>query len=205
MNNQNKKQYTNNDKEKEKESRLMILDNTAPTESDLDVLYATRLDSTNQEDVGKKLSALKHLLEKDLKAADLKWSLFIAACNTYRYDTCLKPFPAMYIKNECKDIEALVKFLKYCVIHIAFVCNNLRTYQTLKFDLQRKAIELIPPLAIILKALQEPDVYEKYGKTVDLLYWVLIRLRDPYIKSVNKECVSFFIAKSCMNFKNFTI
>lgn len=166
MNNQNKKQYTNNDKEKEKESRLMILDNTAPTESDLDVLYATRLDSTNQEDVGKKLSALKHLLEKDLKAADLKWSLFIAACNTYRYDTCLKPFPAMYIKNECKDIEAL-----------------------------RKAIELIPPLAIILKALQEPDVYEKYGKTVDLLYWVLIRLRDPYIKSVNKECYDSILRK----------
>ena len=61
-----------------------------------------------QEDVDKKVVALRHLLEKDPKAADLKWSLFIAACHTYRYDTCLKPFPPMYIKNECKDIDALV-------------------------------------------------------------------------------------------------
>ena len=60
------------------------------------------------EDVDKKILSLKHLLEKDPKAADLKWSLFIAACHTYRYDSCLKPFPPMYIKNECKDIDALV-------------------------------------------------------------------------------------------------
>ncbi|XP_076249321.1 protein mono-ADP-ribosyltransferase PARP16-like [Calliopsis andreniformis] len=158
MNNQNKTQYTHNDKEKEKESQTKLPDNKVPKESDLDVLYATRLESASQEDIEKKVLALKHLLEKDLKAADLKWSLFIAACYTYRYDTCLKPFPPMYVKNECKDIEAL-----------------------------RRVIELIPPLAIILKALQEPDVYEKYGKAIDLLYWVLIRLRDPYIKSINKE------------------
>ena len=61
------------------------------------------------EDVGEqKVSALRCTLEKDLVAADLKWSLFVAACNTYRYDTCLRPFPPMYIKNENKDIDALV-------------------------------------------------------------------------------------------------
>ena len=161
MDNPSKTHYTHNDKGKEK-----FLDPKLPKESDLDILYTTRLDSGNQEDIGKKVSSLKHLLEKDLKAADLKWSLFVAACNTYRYDTCLKPFPPMYIKNECKDIEAL-----------------------------RKAIELIPPLAVIVKALPDTDVYERYGKAIDLLHWVLIRLRDPYIKSLNKESFDSVLRK----------
>lgn len=64
--------------------------------------------SVLHDDVNKKILSLKHLLEKDPKAADLKWSLFIAACQTYRYDSCVKPFPPMYIKNETKDIDALV-------------------------------------------------------------------------------------------------
>lgn len=77
----------------------------------LDVLYTSQIDhvrTNNEVDVGKKLLPLKHLLEKDPRAADLKWSFFVAASNTYRFDSCLKPFPPMYIKNECKDIEALV-------------------------------------------------------------------------------------------------
>ncbi|KZC12652.1 Poly [ADP-ribose] polymerase 16 [Dufourea novaeangliae] len=72
----------------------------------------------------------------------------------------------MYIKNECKDIEAL-----------------------------RRAVELIPPLAVIFKALQEPEVYERYETAVELLYWVLIRLRDPYIKSINKDCYESILRK----------
>ncbi|XP_047349462.1 uncharacterized protein LOC124949030 isoform X2 [Vespa velutina] len=127
--------------------------------TNLGVLHSTKMDTTPyQDDTEKKIILLKHLLEKDPKAADLKWSLFISACNTYRYDTCLRPFPPMYIKNECKDIEAL-----------------------------RKTVELIPPLAVIFRELHEPNVYANYGPAIDLLHWVLIRLRDPYIKSINKE------------------
>ncbi|XP_028522058.1 protein mono-ADP-ribosyltransferase PARP16 isoform X2 [Apis cerana] len=166
MDNVNKKQNIHNDKEKEKENERKNLDQGISKESDLDVLYTTRLDSTSQEDVEKKIQCLKHLLEKDLRAADLKWSLFVAACNTYRYDTCLKPFPSMYIKNECKDIEAL-----------------------------RRAIEIIPPLAVIFKALSEQDVYERYGTAIDLLHWVLVRLRDPYIKSIKKESYDSILRK----------
>lgn len=76
--------------------------------------------TTVQEDSERKIFLLKHLLEKDPKAADLKWSFFVAACHSYRVDSCLKPFPPMYITNECKDIEAL-----------------------------RKTIEIIPPLTDI--------------------------------------------------------
>lgn len=86
-----------------------ISEDKSAAQAGLDILYASRIDRTiTGEDVEKKISSLKHLLEKDPKAADLKWSLFVAASNTYRYDTCLKPFPPMYIKNEYKDIDALV-------------------------------------------------------------------------------------------------
>ncbi|OAD52935.1 Poly [ADP-ribose] polymerase 16 [Eufriesea mexicana] len=166
MDSANKKQLVHNDKEKETDNPRKCLDQRISKESDLDILYTTRLDSTSQEDVEKKIQCLKHLLEKDLKAADLKWSLFVAACNTYRCDTCLKPFPPMYIQNECKDIEAL-----------------------------RRAIEVIPPLAVILKALSESDAYEKYGTAIDLLHWVLVRLRDPYIKSIKKEYYDSILRK----------
>ncbi|KAL6440926.1 hypothetical protein ACFW04_003373 [Cataglyphis niger] len=137
------------------------------TKTGLDILYTSRVDRTvTDEDLEKKILSLKHLLEKDPKAADLKWSLFVAASNTYRYDSCLKPFPPMYIKNECKDIEAL-----------------------------RRAIESVPPLSLIRKELNEADAYENYGETIELLYWVLLRLRDPHIKSVQKEYYDSILRK----------
>lgn len=86
-----------------------IPEDKSVAQTGLDILYTSQVDrNITDENVEKKISLLKHLLEKDLKAADFKWSLFVAASNTYRYDTCLKPFPPMYIKNECKDIDALV-------------------------------------------------------------------------------------------------
>lgn len=84
-------------------------DSNTPTQPEFEVLSSAAVDSLiNKEDNERKIFALKHVLEKDIKAADLKWSLFVAACHTYRYDTCLKPFPPMYIKNETKDIDSLV-------------------------------------------------------------------------------------------------
>ncbi|XP_033329435.2 protein mono-ADP-ribosyltransferase PARP16 [Megalopta genalis] len=152
----------------EKENRVNIVGNKIDEKSDVNVLYTSQVDPTtaSQEEIHKKISSVKCVLEKDLKAADFKWSLFVAACNTYRYDTCLKPFPPMYIKNECKDIEAL-----------------------------RRAVELIPPLTVILKALQDPDVYERYSTTIELLYWVLIRLRDPTIKTISKDSYESVLRK----------
>lgn len=115
-----KLQCAQNDKEKEKVNQRLNVNHRTSKDTDLDILYTTGLNSTSQEDIDKKIVSLKHLLEKDLKAADVKWSLFVAACNTYRYNTCLKPFPPMYIKNECKDIEALVQLLQYYFYHIRY-------------------------------------------------------------------------------------
>ncbi|CAG5101168.1 Similar to Parp16: Protein mono-ADP-ribosyltransferase PARP16 (Rattus norvegicus) [Cotesia congregata] len=93
----------------------------------------------------KKVLNLKNFISQDPQAADFKWSLFVAACHTYRHNTCLKPFPPMYTKNECKDIEAL-----------------------------REAIEIIPPLAIMFERLDDPKVYDEHQAAIDLLHWVLI-------------------------------
>jgi hypothetical protein len=56
----------------------------------------------------KKTVGLRKILERDPKGADLKWSLFVAACRSYRYDSCLKPFPPHFVNNGLKDIEYLV-------------------------------------------------------------------------------------------------
>jgi poly[ADP-ribose] polymerase 16 len=95
---------------KTKRSRHYQIQEKTAARTGLDILCSSRIDriNTTDENAEKKITSLKHLLEKDSKAADLKWSLFVAASNTYRFDSCLKPFPPMYIKNECKDIEALV-------------------------------------------------------------------------------------------------
>jgi len=65
--------------------------------------------------------------------------------------------------------------------------------------LQRRAIESVPPLLVIRKELGETGAYENYGEIIELLYWVLLRLRDPYIKSVQKECVSIYILCAYLN------
>ncbi|XP_044577189.1 protein mono-ADP-ribosyltransferase PARP16 isoform X1 [Cotesia glomerata] len=114
----------------------------------------------------KKVLNLKNFISQDPQAADFKWSLFVAACHTYRHNTCLKPFPPMYTKNECKDIEAL-----------------------------REAIEIIPPLAIMFERLDDPKVYDEHQAAIDLLHWVFIGLRDPNIKSVNKDSFDSILNK----------
>jgi hypothetical protein len=47
-------------------------------------------------------------LKRDIMAADVKWSLFVSAANDYKFDSCLKPFPSQFVKDEEKDIESLV-------------------------------------------------------------------------------------------------
>ncbi|XP_050343831.1 protein mono-ADP-ribosyltransferase PARP16 isoform X3 [Nymphalis io] len=55
----------------------------------------------------KKAVHLRLVLEKDFKAADVKWSLFVAAAFSFRYESCLRPFPPIFIKNGIKDMDEL--------------------------------------------------------------------------------------------------
>ncbi|XP_053688678.1 protein mono-ADP-ribosyltransferase PARP16-like [Sabethes cyaneus] len=55
--------------------------------------------------------AVKEALVGDPAAADLRLSLFVAAAKSFRYDSCLQPFPANYIINGEKNITELTKAL----------------------------------------------------------------------------------------------
>lgn len=55
-----------------------------------------------------KTGNLLESLKSDPMAADVKWSLFVSAANNYKFDSCLKPFPSQFVKDEEKDIESLV-------------------------------------------------------------------------------------------------
>ncbi|XP_067013516.1 protein mono-ADP-ribosyltransferase PARP16 [Anabrus simplex] len=106
----------------------------------------------------RKVVALRSLLERDPRAADIKWSLFIAACQSYRYDSCLKPFPPQYLKNDNKDIDSL-----------------------------REVVDKTPALSLLIRHLQDPDVYQTSSDIVDLVYWVLVHFKDTRIKSIPKD------------------
>ncbi|PNF35496.1 Mono [ADP-ribose] polymerase PARP16 [Cryptotermes secundus] len=111
---------------------------------------------TAKED--KKIVTLRNILDKDRKGADLKLSLFVAACRSYRYDSCLKPFPPEFINNGLKDIEYLLE-----------------------------VIDKMPTLTQLVQELYDPDVYQKIGLVIDLLHWLLVELKDIQIKSVPKS------------------
>ena len=48
-------------------------------------------------------------LETDITSADMCWSLFISALESYRHDSILRPFPSAYVEDgENKNFQALV-------------------------------------------------------------------------------------------------
>lgn len=73
---------------------------------------------------------LRKRLSDHFLATDLRWSLFVAALYSYRFDTVLKPFPPQYIKNGEKDMKNLVRYSNmkvnehYLVSFITFVSQK---------------------------------------------------------------------------------
>ena len=43
-----------------------------------------------------------------------------------------------------------------------------------------------PPFTILVQQLYDPDVYETIPQVIDLLYWLLVELKDIQMKSVPK-------------------
>ncbi|XP_049291354.1 protein mono-ADP-ribosyltransferase PARP16-like [Anopheles funestus] len=59
----------------------------------------------------KRLLVLKTLI-RDPAAADLRLSLFVSAAKSFRYDSCLQPFPPDFIINNEKSIDQLCQVLE---------------------------------------------------------------------------------------------
>lgn len=48
-------------------------------------------------------------LHRDPVAADLRCSLFVAAAQSYKRDSLLRPFPPRYLRGDVKDFDELVR------------------------------------------------------------------------------------------------
>lgn len=143
------------------------------TESLLQTCSQTELDSTdlsgkqNTTNNGSPLEELIRKLKDDLNACDMKWTLFVAAAQSYRYDSQLKPFPAFYQMGTTVDITKLMA-----------------------------VIEIVPPLETLLGSLlkmknsTDDALYLTNEKIIQLLHWVLVTVFEPLLKSVDRQNVS---------------
>ncbi|XP_046661003.1 protein mono-ADP-ribosyltransferase PARP16 isoform X1 [Homalodisca vitripennis] len=95
-------------------------------------------------------------IQRDLTAADIRWSLFVAACQSYKQDSCLRPFPPMFLVDGTKDFSALME-----------------------------AIETVPPFVQL-----ESSIHTLLKKTLMLLHWLLVELKDPSLTVVHKSKMS---------------
>lgn len=117
-----------------------------------------------------KVKQLTEILEKDLIASDFKWTLFVAASNSYKYDSLLKPFPLMFINNN----------------------------QTLDIFKLREVIAKVPAFSIFVDELRRAAEQISFAnmkideETVDLIYWCLLSNREPFLKSIDRLNVSIF-------------
>ncbi|XP_053675316.1 protein mono-ADP-ribosyltransferase PARP16-like [Anopheles nili] len=59
-----------------------------------------------------KRSLLLDTIARDPSAADLRLSLFVSAARSFRYDSCLQPFPPDFIINSEKSIDQLYRVLE---------------------------------------------------------------------------------------------
>lgn len=108
------------------------------------------------------INDLKDQLERDLIACDMKWILFVAAAQSYRYDSLLKPYPPAF--------------------------SNPDDERTCNIDRLHKVIDAVPPLKLVrdrlikveaseMKAIINDDIFQ-------LLYWALVKSTDPNLKTV---------------------
>lgn len=66
-------------------------------------------DSPCDAPLNEKRRALCAYIRSDMTAADLRWSLFVAAAQNYKFDSVLRPFPPQFQRDDVKDIERLVR------------------------------------------------------------------------------------------------
>lgn len=121
-------------------------------------------------DAQQKIVLVKAALELDLEACDLKWTLFVAAAQSYRFDSRLTPYPSKY------------------------KANQLDSSLNERFDIESilRSIKSVPTLYSI----SWPDLTEE---AIDLLYWVLcVQTESLTIRSIPKEKVNILCNTLCI-------
>lgn len=123
---------------------------------------SSSMSSAESLDTTEKVSALIKVLEDDLNACDFKWTLFVTAAHSYRYDSQLKPIPAAYIVNKSYDLERLHQ-------DIARIPNFCDLLQKLRRSAENRSYDALSK------------------ESIDLLHWCL---HDNFLKSVERSNVS---------------
>lgn len=113
-----------------------------------------------------KICDLKSILGKDLLAADSRWTLFVAAALSYRYDSQLRPLPPKYVINGTFDIDYLVS-----------------------------TINDTPALGLILGTINEGNYDELDVDVVELLHWVLISEKDTTLRTIKESEFDLVLSK----------
>ncbi|XP_063548663.1 protein mono-ADP-ribosyltransferase PARP16 [Cydia strobilella] len=108
--------------------------------------------------LAKKAAHLRCILEKDFKACDIKWSLFVAAAFSFRYESCLRPFPPAFLKNGVKDMDELLS-----------------------------VVSDVPALDLVLEQLINLEDLSKVSDIIHLLFYVLVRLKEPALKTLQPD------------------
>lgn len=108
---------------------------------------------------------LVEVLNGDVGACDLKWTLFVAAAQSYRYESQLKPVPPAYQNGPIINIDALLD-----------------------------VIERTPSFRVLQRLLADRNetILLEYRKVIELLHWNLVINADPNLKTVDRSKVSVF-------------
>lgn len=116
-------------------------------------------DQPAEVSVHEKRLSLCNLIRNDIHAADLRWSLFVAAAQSYRHDTILRPFPPKFLSEDTKEIDRL-----------------------------REVMTQMPAFPTLLSLLENPatDCSDR-ELLIDLLYWVLVQQDDPVLRTLTKD------------------
>ena len=64
-------------------------------------------------------------LESDLSSADMQWSLFMSALESYRHDSILRPFPSAYVEDDgSKNVQRLVSVNSRKPVYMFFIRSH---------------------------------------------------------------------------------
>lgn len=118
----------------------------------------------------------------------------MAAALSFRYEACLRPFPPGFLKNNIKDMDELVIKIKLptFIILLTLPLKYLILFTThTYFLLQLSVISEVPALDLLLQKLDNLDNLSHISHILDLLFYVLVRLKEPTLKSIPPEAVKF--------------
>lgn len=113
---------------------------------------------TESPNLQNRIFTLRQALEKDIAACDIKWSLFVAAAQSYRYHSRLNPYPPQYATKEKSE---------YDIDRIKLTISN------------------VPPLPQLLLQIKNDETLN--DDVVDLVHWVVCSKSYSTLRNVGRN------------------